>query len=160
VADAVLALALRLLGRRDHSLAELRAKLSAKGCATDAIDRVSARLLELGYLNDARLAERLARTYAASGRGVGRRLVLELRKRGLPADLAQAATTAARHETDEVAIARGLVTRRYPTFSATADLRERRRVVAFLQRRGFTMTTIRAVLNFADISAIEGTDDW
>jgi regulatory protein len=156
MADHTLALALRILGRRDHSVAELTAKLMAKGCAPEDIERVTARLVELNYLNDHRLAERLAGTLTAAGRGVGRRLVLELRKRGLPADLAMEAAAAVRSSTDEVAVARGIVTRRYPAFSPAADLRERQRVMAFLQRRGFTLGTIMAVINFTDI---EGTDD-
>ena len=113
--------------------------------------------MELNYLNDQRLAERLAGTLSAAGRGVGRRLVLELRKRGLSADLAAEAAAAVRSSTNEVAVARGIVNRRYPAFSPAAELRERQRVLAFLQRRGFSLDTIRAVINFTDI---EGTDDW
>lgn len=156
MADAVLALALRLLGRRDHSCAELQAKLAAKGCAPAEVDRVLSRLLELNYLNDQRLAERLARSLADSGRGVGRRLVLELRKRGIPADLAAEAATASGAETDELTVARGLLARRYPTFLPDAEPRERRRVMAFLQRRGFSLATVWQLLNFTDI---EGEND-
>jgi len=156
MADQVLALALRILGRRDHSAAELAAKLTVKGCTQEDVERVTARLMELNYLNDHRLAERLAGTLSATGRGVGRRLVLELRKRGLPTELATEAAAAARSTTDEMAVARGIVTRRYPAFSPAAELRERQRVLAFLQRRGFSLETIRAVINFTDI---EGTDD-
>ena len=155
MADAVMAAALRLLGRRDHSCAELAAKLTARGHAPADVERVLARLRELHYLDDRRLAERLATAFAASGRGVGRRLVLELRKRGISADLAAEAAAASRDETDEVAVARELLARRYSTFGPAADLRERRRVMNFLQRRGFAPATVWQVLNLTEI---EGTE--
>ncbi len=151
-----MAAALRLLGRRDHSSAELKAKLLAKGQAAEDVDRVVARLIELRYLNDERLAERLATAFSASGRGVGRRLVLELRKRGIAADLADATVAATKDDTDEVALARGLLARRYPTFGPVADQRERQRVMNFLQRRGFALATIWQVLNNTNN---EGLDD-
>jgi regulatory protein len=146
MADATMAAALRLLGRRDHSSAELKAKLLAKGHAGADVDRVVVRLTELRYLDDERLAERLATAFSTSGRGVGRRLVLELRKRGIAADLADAAVVATKNETDEVALARGLVARRYPAVGPAADQRERQRVMNFLQRRGFALATIWQVL--------------
>lgn len=156
MADATMAAALRLLGRRDHSSAELKAKLLTKGQAAADVDRVVARLLELRYLDDERLAERLATAFSASGRGVGRRLVLELRKRGIAADLADAAVAATKDETDEIALARRLLARRYPTFGSAADQRERHRVMNFLQRRGFALATIWQVLNNTND---EGSDD-
>ena len=150
-----MAAALRMLGRRDHSCAELAAKLAAKGHGPDEVARVLSRLQELKYLDDRRLADRLAAVLSASGRGVGRRLVLELRRRGIPPELAAAVAAASSEASDDLAVARELLARRYPTFGPAADLRERRRVMHFLQRRGFAMDTIWQVVNFTDIEETE-----
>ncbi len=64
--------ALALLNRRDYSRAELIRKLTEKGAseaeATDAVDR----LVELGFVDDARYAPILVRHYAAKGYGAQR----------------------------------------------------------------------------------------
>lgn len=139
--------ALRLLGRRDHSCNELRRKLRQRGFEPEAVDAALARCLELGYLDDQRYAEQLAGSFTVSGRAVGRRLELELRKRGIDATLAERARTAAETTTDTVQLITEITARRYPGFFYTraADA-ERRRVVNFFLRRGFVLQDILAAL--------------
>ena len=55
-----LELAYRHLGRRDRTVAEVRAHLAGKDCDEDAIDAAVAELSESGYLDDARYAVRFA----------------------------------------------------------------------------------------------------
>lgn len=82
--------ALSLLDRRDYSRAELLQKLAEKGytdaAAADAVDR----LVELGFVDDARYAPIVVRHYAAKGYGA-QRIRGELRRRGIPKELWDAA---------------------------------------------------------------------
>jgi regulatory protein len=143
--------ALRLLTRRDYSTAELRRRLLDKGYPAEAVEAAVARGIALGYLDDARLIERLSRVLLAQGRAAGPRLTLELRRRGFPRELIAPAVTAATGEGATEQALRELIARRFETFDfATADERERRRVVAFLQRRGFPLERILNELKRTD----------
>jgi len=142
---------LRLLSRRDYSIGELRQRLLAKGFAAEAVDAAVARGIELGYLDDSRLIERVSQTLLTQGRAAGPRLVLELRRRGFPRDLIATAVASACAEGGEDQALRGLIDRRFAAFDfARADERERRRVVTYLQRRGFALERILNELKRTD----------
>jgi len=143
--------ALRLLGRRDHSTAELRSRLLAKGFAAEAVEQAIARGQELGYLDDARYVERLSRSLLATGRAAGPRLAQELRRRGLAEELIGAQLTAVRTAGAEEDALRELIARRFPAFDyAGADPGTRRRAVNFLLRRGFPLDRILNELKRTD----------
>jgi regulatory protein len=68
---------------------------------------------------------------------------MELRRRGLPDELIGTVSAACRESGREEAALHDLVTRRFAAFNYTeADPGERRRVVNFLQRRGFSLDCI------------------
>ena len=135
--------ALCLLARRDYGSAELRSRLLAKGFAAAAVDRALERAVALGYVDDSRYAERLVSSLVKSGRAAGPRLVLELRRRGLPEELIAASVSAVQAGGSEEAALRDLVARRFPGFDyESADSKGRRRVIHFLQRRGFPLDRI------------------
>jgi len=145
------AAALRLLTRRDYGTDELRRRLLDKGFPDDAVDAAIARGIALGYLDDARYVERLTHALVTTGRAAGPRLLLELRRRRLPEELIHTAMMENRAEGTEAAALRGLIGRRFPAFDfAAANERERRRVVAFLQRRGFALDQILTELKRTD----------
>jgi regulatory protein len=134
---------LRLLARRDHSSADLARKLRQRGFSAELIAGILTGFTEAGYLDDRRYAERWAESALASGRGYGNRLRLELQQRGVSRELAAevAASTCEGH--DETAALMALVERKFPGFDPrTAIDRERRRVYAHLQRRGFSASAI------------------
>ena len=142
---------LRLLTRRDYGTEELRRRLLDKGFASQAVDAAVARASELGYLDDERYTATLTRSFVASGRAVGPRLSLELKRRRLPAELIGAAVSASRQTGAEEQSLRDLIARRFPAFDLTAaNERERRRVVNFLQRRGFPLDRILTELKRTD----------
>jgi len=144
-------MALRLLGRRDHSTAELRSRLLAKGFAAEAVEQAIVRGQELGYLDDSRYVERLSRSLLATGRAAGPRLAQELRRRGLPEELIGTQLAAVRTTGAEENALRELIARRFPAFDyAGADTGTRRRVVNFLQRRGFPLDRILNELKRTD----------
>lgn len=126
-------LALRALARRDHSEAELRALLERRRCAPAAIEAVVARLRRDGYVDDRAFARRFASDKRELERWGTERIVRELRRRGIAADVA-AAAVADIDATAELEAARRLVSERYgpPRDDAT-----RRRAWSFLVRRGY-----------------------
>ena len=77
------AAALRVLTRCDRSEAELRSKLKQFGFSASAIDSAVEKCFAYNYLDDRRYALERARALMRSGRGVGRKVLLELRRRGI-----------------------------------------------------------------------------
>ena len=85
-AEAAKQKALSLLDRRDYSRAELLRKLAEKGFDDTAAARAVDRLVELGFVDDARYAPIVVRHYAAKGYGA-QRIRGELQRRGIPKEL-------------------------------------------------------------------------
>lgn len=147
------ALSLNILSRRDHSEAELRRKLSAKGFAAEILDEVTNRLKDAGYLNDRRFAHSFAESSIRNGRGYGFRLRLELSRRGIPAEIIEDTLAALDAEYDEIATLSGLMTRKFEGFDPQqADARQKRRVFSYFQRRGFSLAAIVRVFRDTESS--------
>lgn len=135
--------ALRILTRRDYSQAELRQRLAEKGFDQARIDNTLQRCIELGYLDDARFALHRATSLMRQGRAVGTRILLDLRQHGVSEEAACKALALAREACDEEQLLAELLERRFPDFDySSATAKERRRVVHFLQRRGFPINRI------------------
>ena len=135
--------ALKLLSRRDRSEAELREKLVRFGFSASDIDQTIIRCREYRYLDDRRYALERARSMMRSGHGVGQKILFDLRRRGIAEEIAEQALAAAGGELDTDQLLRDLLERRFPGFIfRQADERERRRVVGFFQRRGFTLDQV------------------
>ena len=138
-------LALRILTRRDHSVAELREKLAAKGVEPPAASEALGRLVAAGYLDDRRFAVSFAAAALRNGRGFGPRLKLELRRRGVADGIIAETLAELAQEHGEEEVLAQIVSRRFGTFVPTeAPERERRRVFGYLQRRGFSLAAILA----------------
>ncbi|HEX9078670.1 MAG TPA: regulatory protein RecX [Desulfuromonadaceae bacterium] len=139
--------AVRLLAARDYTSLKLQRKLLDREFSETDSESAVMRLLAEGWLNDRRFAERFAEAAQASGRFFGPRLRLEMRRRGIPAELINEVVGRIGGEHDEEEGLRSLLERRFPGFSfAAATDRERRRVIGFLQRRGFSSGAIRGVM--------------
>ena len=82
--------ALWLLDKRDYSRHELMGKLTEKGYTDATAEAAVDRLVELGFVDDARYAPIVVRHYAAKGYGA-RRVQQELQRRGIPKELWDAA---------------------------------------------------------------------
>jgi regulatory protein len=135
--------ALRILTRRDYSRFELQKRLADKGFDTEKIDATIRRCLELGYLDDARYAKNRATSLMRQGRAVGNRILVDLKQRGVSAETAHRALDEARKECSEDQLLATLLEKRFPDFNYnSAPAKERRRVVHFLQRRGFAISRI------------------
>ncbi len=139
--------ALRLLGRREYARAELDQRLRAWGVSPQVAAALLAEFEAAGYLSDARYAAATARHRAA---GFAKRRILgELRARGVDAEVAQAALTET--GTDDATTARALWQRRFG--QAPADEKEKARQVRFLQARGFSPALIFQILREAGVKA-------
>ena len=142
-AEKAYACAVRALARRDHSVAELERKLRDRGIAAGTIAEVMARLEKAGFLDDRRFAERWAESAVRSGRGYGPRLHVELARRGVPRDIIADVVTGISASFDEEETLAALVARKFAGFDPqAASDRDKRRVVAYLQRRGFSIAAI------------------
>lgn len=141
------ATALRLLTGRDRSEAELSAKLRQLGFSAPEIAATLEKCRGYNYLNDQRYALERARALLRNGRGVGRKVLLDLRRRGIDETTAIQALEEASGEFETTQLLHDQLQRRFPDFDyQTADERLRRRVVSFFQRRGFTLGEIFQVI--------------
>jgi len=146
-ASEIFARALRILGRRDHSEAELRLKLERFGFSASIIDETIERCYRYNYLNDERYALAKSREMLRNGRGIGPRILLELRRRGISENLAQTALQQTIEEFPAEEVFLQQLERRFAGFNyATAENKERHRVVSYFQRRGFDLGTIFSLL--------------
>jgi len=132
--------ALRLLARREHSRLELERKLGPHANAEGEVEALLDDLQAAGWLSEERLADQLVR--AAAGRYGGRKVLQQLRDKGVSAEVAAQARLRVR--VGELASARALWRKRFGKLPD--DLRERARQARFLEQRGFDRDVIRQVL--------------
>jgi SOS response regulatory protein OraA/RecX len=157
------AAALRALMRRAHSTFELRIHLERRALEpsveTGAVRRVLARLKQEKLLDDGKYAFDFARSRASGRRQGGRRIALELRKRGVPDRHIDAAIAQVFADLDEAAMVRKVIERRTRTARGPFDARpfdrnpfDREKIASLyrtLLRAGFDPSVIRRELNTA-----------
>ena len=133
--------ALRFLGYRPRSEAELRSFLVQRGHSAAITERTLEKLCSLNYLND----ETFARNWAhsrAEARGYGpNRIEQELRTKGIDQALIRQVVHETFDQVDESARARSLLERRFKC-KQFDDPRMLRRAAGFLQRRGYSRKVI------------------
>lgn len=138
--------ALRLITFRARSTKELRDRLLRKGFGPPQIETVVEELIRSGLLDDASFASAFAIDRVRQRPVARRRLVLELRARGIDEATARDAAERAYEEAgeDEVSLARRAA-RRFRRKRGEDDARAARRFYALLARRGFGREAIREV---------------
>ncbi len=127
-------LAWKAIGRREHTVAQLRAYLEGKRVGPEAIEAALAELSSAGALDDARFARRFAEDKRALERWGSERIERELHRRGVEPDLISAAL-ADQGRGDELGAAVDLLAQRFP--APPADDKERDRAWRLLVRRGY-----------------------
>jgi regulatory protein len=109
-----------------------------KGHQRDAIEGALDRAAGLGLLDDAAFAQNYVQTRAARGRGPSR-LVRDLLSMGVERSLIDGAITAEwSADTDRTAMPLALAKKRAAQLGGLPRQVKRRRVVAYLARRGFS----------------------
>lgn len=132
--------AMRYLARREHSRAELRAKLLPHVQEGEDIEAVLDDLEKQNWLSDARAAEMLVN--AKRGRFGTLRIAHELREKGIAGNLIDAAMPSLKES--ELEAAREVWQRRFGALPQ--DQKEKARQVRFLQSRGFSLDVVFKVL--------------
>lgn len=130
--------AVRLERLRSHAKRDLRRRLILKQHRSEAVDQAIARLEWAGLVDDRRFAETYARTRVARGRGPAR-VIRDLLAQGVERRLAERAVAAAVVEegVDPARAARAAAERRARQLEDLPPATRRRRLMAFLVRRGF-----------------------
>ena len=136
--------ALYLLEHRRHAKRELERKLS-RTVGEEAAQAAADRMEELGLVDDADYAARLAQELARKGYAFSR-TVQELVRRGVDRELAQEAAREASPDPEEAI--RRLIQRKYER--RLGDEKGRRQTAAALQRLGYRWEEIRSALREFD----------
>jgi regulatory protein len=137
--------ALRYLGYRPRSEAEIRSYLRRRGYPPGVSDQVLEKLRSLNYVNDGSFARNWALTKAQS-RGYGpRRIEQELRTKGIVPSLIREVIRETLDQCDEKTQAKKLLAKQFNSENIR-DLKTLRRAAAFLQRRGYSNQVISDLL--------------
>jgi regulatory protein len=140
--------ALNLLAARPYSTQSLRRKLVQKEYASDEVESTIARLTENGLLDDARYAEQYARSKILSTGTPKRRLQQELYRKGIKGDTATnaIANVIEQEEIDPAAMIERVAKKKLAQLGDLEPLILRRRLFAFLARRGYDLDDIKSVV--------------
>jgi regulatory protein len=122
------------LARREHSVAELRARLVRARIAPETIEEALAIVSEQGYLNDARYAHLLAEDRRGIDGWGAERIRARLERAGIDASLIEA-TLEPFDASSERSAALALLRRRFPR--APQSDAERQRAFGVLIRQGY-----------------------
>jgi regulatory protein len=137
---------LKLLGRRELSVAGLRSRLLDREHPAEETDEAIARLLETGALDDRRVARAYART-ASKVKGRGRlRVTRELQAMGIARDTVAEAVAEVFGDLDERALIDRAVQKKLRGGPRPSTIQERARLYQFLMRQGFTPAAVSAAL--------------
>jgi regulatory protein len=140
--------ALDMLEARARGVAELRRLLIRKGEPAAEVDAAIDRLRDAGVLDDANFARQLTRSKAV-GAGLSRRRIgQELARRGVARDVSNEAIEAVFEEdaVDEEASIERLARKKLRMLTKVDEAARKRRLYAFLARRGYDADDIQRVL--------------
>jgi regulatory protein len=137
---------LRLLGRRELSVAQLRARLLDREHPPEEVDAALAHLLETRALDDGRVARAFART-AAKVKGRGRlRVMRELHAMGIAKDVLADALAEVFGDLDERALIAQALQKKLRGRPRVASAAENARLYQYLMRQGFSPAAVIAAL--------------
>jgi regulatory protein len=138
---------LRALARRAHARHDLRRRLLQKQHPPHAVDEALTRLELAGLLDDVRFAIDYAAAKARRGRGPAR-LIGDLLAQGVERRVAESAvrTSLAEEGIDPAEAVRALAEKRARQLVGLPQPVRKRRLVAFLMRRGFSGAEVREVV--------------
>jgi regulatory protein len=146
--EAAYRAALRAQARRPHATRDLRRRLILKQHPPAAVDAAVQRLAARGVLDDRRFAEHYVATRAARGRGPAR-LLKDLQRYGLDRQLAEEAmrTTLHAEGIDVDRTLRQVAERRAASLGNLPSPVKRRRLTAYLSRRGYYGAMVRTLVD-------------
>ena len=138
---------LKMLARRELSEAQVRQRLARKGHESDAIDAAVTRLRDERALDDARVAEAIARTQAALRRRGKLRVRREIESAGITGAIARRAVDEVFEGLDIDAQLQASLAKRLRGRETIADEAEFRRLYRYLISQGFEIDAVMKALN-------------
>jgi regulatory protein len=152
--------ALNMLAFRARSSAELARSLVRKGEEKPHVDWAVARLQEQGLLDDSAFAQSFTRAKVLGAKQSRRRVQQDLARRGVSRAVTDAAidTVFMEEGIDQRAIVEEAARKKLRGLRALDPTVRRRRLYAFLARRGYDADDIRAAMEAVG-SALRGTDE-
>ena len=130
--------AIKMLARRELSVAEVRARLEDRGFSPEDVTATIAQLVDNGELDDGRVARAYART-AATVKGRGRlRVMRELQQMGITGEVASAALGEVFGDLDERTLIAQALQKKLRGRTRLTDPGEYGRLYQYLMRQGFT----------------------
>lgn len=152
--------AMAMLAARGRASGELRRLLVRKGESPEVVDQVIQRLTIAGFLDDASFARQFAR-WKGTGAGLSRRRIeQELGRRGVDRQVAAEAIaeTFAEENVDEQAAIEAVAEKKLRTLAKVEEPTRRRRLYAYLARRGYDADAISATVGRLTRGAIESAE--
>ena len=135
-----------LLAQRDYTCERLREKLLAGGFEEEIVETTLERLRKAGYLNDERYARNFIQTHWDDRSRL--RIRMDLENRGVPSEIASRVLEEESEERGEEAeirqIRKLMMKRCFDPLTATWD--ERGKIQAFLYRKGYSASSVRAAM--------------
>jgi len=158
-ADALWHYALRILGQRAQSVGELRQKLSRRAVSTVDLNTAMAKLREYDLIDDEKFSEAFA-SARLQNQGFGRfRVLRELRSKRVAPIVAEGAVEKTFASTDESALIRQFLDRKYRGKNLPEFLKEEKNLASAYRRlrtAGFSSSGSLSVLkNYANAE-----QDW
>lgn len=141
--------AVNCLSARAYSSGDLRAKLRLRAALAADVEPVIARLVELGYLNDARFAESYAALRVENDTFGRIRVLTDLRRHRIDATLAEGAVEKVFHGLNEAELIESFIERRIPSVTIPGWLSDERKLASAyrrLRRAGFASGPVLSAL--------------
>ena len=151
--------ALKMLGRRELSESQIRQRLVRKGHTEEDIDAAVKRLKDERAIDDARVAEAIARTETAIKRRGKLRVRRQIEQAGIAPAVARQALDSVFEDLDDDALLQAALGRRLRGDRLIADDREFNRLYRYLAAQGFESDRILKVLNARRSRRPPGSDD-
>jgi regulatory protein len=136
-----------MLARRELSEAQVRQRLARREHSPDDIDAAVARLLEERAIDDARVAEAIARTETAVRRRGKLRVQMQIQRAGITKDVARRAVNEVFGAIDDNALIEASLKKRLRGRDTIADDREFQRLYRYLVGQGFESERIIKALS-------------
>ena len=140
--------ALNLLGARPYSTSALRKKLMQKEYEPADADDAIGRLVANGLLDDRKYAEQFARSKMVTTGASKRRVQQDLYRKGIKGELATnaIANVIEQEEIDPAAVIERVAKKKLAQLGDLEPIVIRRRLFAFLARRGYELEDIKGVV--------------
>src|SRR3954471_5619122 len=138
---------LKMLARRELSELQVRQRLARKGHDRDAIDAAIARLREERALDDARVAEAIARTETSVRKRGKLRVRMQIDRAGISKEVARHAIDEVFGHVEDEALLEASLAKRLRGRDTIADDREFQLLYRYLVGQGFESDRIIKALN-------------